>query len=88
MRHFFSTLDRNADDLILKSLIQLEKSEISIKDVFINLKRIESYDENDKPFFEDADMTKEVIQDVVEHICDIKGISDDDVWEVYDKVYS
>lgn len=85
--HFFSTLCNSADNFIDTTLDQLSKDEITLEQAFKNLQKIESYDENEKPYFPDADMTTETKHEFVENICAIKNMDEDSVWDVYDKVY-
>lgn len=44
-------------------------------------------DDNMVSYYPEADMTKETVYEFVEHISKIKGISEDDVWAVYDTHY-
>lgn len=86
--HFFSTLDPDADTFINDSLNQLRDNKITPKQVFKNLRKVESYDANGKPYFPEADMTKEVKYDVVDNMTRISGISDSELWDIYDEVYN
>lgn len=85
--HFFSTLCKTADRFITQILQDLIDNKITVEQAFQNLKKVESYDENNNPYFPRADMTKETKFDFVECVSSIKGIAEDEVWEVYDKVY-
>ena len=85
--HFFSTLCNTADNFIDTTLDQLSKNEITIEQAFQNLQKVEGYDENDRPYFPDADMTTETKYEFVENVCTIKNIDEDTAWDVYDKVY-
>ena len=86
--HFFSTLDPDADSFINDSLNQLRTNKITPKQVFKNLKKVESYDSNNNPYFPEADMTKEVKYDVVENMVKISGMTDSELWDIYDEVYN
>lgn len=86
--NFFSTLCNDADKHIDTTLSQLESGQITIKQAFENLLKVEDCDENKKPYFPDADMTKETKYEFVENVSKITNTDEDDVWEVYDDVYT
>lgn len=84
---FFSTLCKDADRFISQTLYDLIDDKITIENAFENLKKVESYDENNIPYFPGADMTKETKYDFVENVAIIKDIDEDTVWNIYDKIY-
>ena len=85
--HIFSTLSDKADKHLEYTLNLLASGELTIENAIRNLKLIECYDKENKPYFPDADMTKETKYDFIEYICKITNKEEDEVWEIFDKVY-
>jgi hypothetical protein len=85
--HFFSTLCNDADMFIFQTLYDLIDNKITVENAFENLKKVESYDENDIPYFPEADMTKETKHDFVENVVLITEIDEDTIWSIYDRIF-
>lgn len=85
--HIFSTLSDKADKYLDYTLNLLGSSEITIEDAIKNLKTIEKFDNEGKPYFPGADMTKETKYDFIEHICKITDKEEDEVWEIFAQIY-
>ena len=78
--HFFTTDSKEADKYLHDTLLTLENSEITVKDAIFNL--------NNAQWIEGCDMTKEVVQEYIEHVINISGESEDYIWSLYDLVFS
>ncbi len=88
MYHITTTYNKDVDKLIQEGLKQYFKNELSAKEVISILASSESYDDDGRALYPDTDMTKEVKYDVIEVMSKISGVSEDDLWDIYDEVYS
>jgi hypothetical protein len=81
------TFNKEFDTLIKSSILEYSKGQKTAKQVIQLLADGETYI-NGKPLYPGCDMTKETKQDVIEIMSKISGVEEDDLWSVYDEVYS
>lgn len=82
-----TTFNKQLDNLIEDALVKYSKGEYTAKQVIQLLADGESYGEDGKPLYPDADMVKETKYDVIEAMSKISGIDEDELWLVYDEVF-
>lgn len=85
--YIFSTLSTEADKFLNDTLIKVSTNEIDIRTALENLVKVESYDTNGKPYFEDADLVKETKYDFVYNLSEITKEDEDSIWDIYDSLF-
>lgn len=85
--YIFSTLSTEADKFLNDTLIKVSTNEIDIRTALENLVKVESYDTNGKPYFEDADLVKETKYDFVSNLSEITKEDEDSIWDIYDSLF-
>lgn len=78
--HFFTTDSNEADKYLHDTLLSLESGEVDTTCAIFNL--------NNAQWIKGCDMTKEVVQEYIEHVINISGKSEDSIWKIYDMVFS